>query len=311
MSISMLFSPIITPPLLGDSKFMVESENSKDTFYTCDMLSGYCSCPMGSTCAPCKHKSAVAKHFKIALFSVAPSSDPKMRAMYHFIALGKVLPAHMYRNIGDSHVVPDVENYIENIGDSLKDSITEEDPALLHDVFDDSESDDAAEDVGSDVEEVYDSELVRKRFAEALDEYKTKILDYHVENPQDPSANKAMIAMTKTMKRSMKCLPLTIQNQMHNFGKGTIATNRTKHGGVIKVNSPATSRRTFKVPGRGPAPLGRPLKDRSGKVQMFVGEEDDLLARSDKPFNFKPKKQHNLAKSVQNNETAPKRHTKQ
>ena len=182
---------------------------------------------------------------------------------------------------------------------------------MLHDVFDDSENDDAAEDVGSDVEEVYDSELVRKRFAEALDEYKTKILDYHVENPQDPSANKAMIAMTKTMKRSMKCLPLTIQNQMHNFGKGTIATNRTKHGGVIKVNSPATSRRTFKVPGRGPAPLGRPLKDRSGKVQMFVGEEDDLLARSDKPFNFKPKKQHNLAKSVRNNETAPKRHTKQ
>ena len=58
---------------LGDSKFMAESENSKNTFYTCDMLSGYCSCPMGSTCAPCKHKSSVAKHFKIALFSVAPS----------------------------------------------------------------------------------------------------------------------------------------------------------------------------------------------------------------------------------------------
>ena len=34
---------------LGDSKLMVESENSKNTFYTCDMLSGYCSCPMGST----------------------------------------------------------------------------------------------------------------------------------------------------------------------------------------------------------------------------------------------------------------------
>ena len=33
-------------------------------------------------------------HFKIALFSVAPVSDPKMRAIYHFIALGKVLPAN-------------------------------------------------------------------------------------------------------------------------------------------------------------------------------------------------------------------------
>ena len=47
---------------------------------------------------------------------------------------------------------------------------------------------------------------------------------------------------------------------------------------MIKVNSPATSRRTFKVPGRGPAPLGRPLKDRSGRVQIFVSEEDDLVA---------------------------------
>ena len=81
--------------------------------------------------APCKHKSAVAKHFKIALFSVAPSSDPKMREMYHFIALGKVLPAHMYRNISDSDVVPDVENYIENIGASLKDSITERRPSFV------------------------------------------------------------------------------------------------------------------------------------------------------------------------------------
>ena len=34
--------------------------------------------------------------------------------------------------------------------------------------------------------------------------------------------------MTKTLRRSMKCLPATIQNQMHNFGKGTIATNRSK-----------------------------------------------------------------------------------
>ena len=35
-----------------------------------------------------------------------------------------------------------------------------EDPALLHDVFDDSENDDAAEDVGSDVEEAYNSCLL-------------------------------------------------------------------------------------------------------------------------------------------------------
>ena len=221
------------------------------------------------------------------------------------------MPAHMYRNIGDRDAVPDVESYIENIGASVKDGTNEEEQVLLHEEGVEDIIDDIPEDEGSETEEAYDSEQVRRKFAEALDEYKSKILDYHVQNPQDPSANKAMIAMTKTMKRSMKCLPLTIQNQMHTFGKGTMATNRSKHGGIIKVNSPATSRRTFKVPGKGPAPLGRPVKDRSGKVQMFVGEEDDMVVRSDKPLMFKPKKQHNLAKSVQNNETAPKRHTKQ
>ena len=124
---------------------------------------------------------------------------------------------------------------------------------------------------------------------EILDEYKAKILQYHVENPQDPSANKAMLAMTKTLKRSIKCVPLTIQSQMHNFGKGTVGTNCSKHGRMIKVNSPATSRRTFKVPGRGPAPLGRPLKDRSGRVQMFVSEEDGGKIRQTIPIQTKEK----------------------
>ena len=120
-----------------------------------------------------------------------------------------------------------------------------------------------------------------------------------------------MIAMTKTLRRSMKCLPATIQNQMHNFGKGTIAKNRSKKGGTIKVNSPSLSRRTFKVPGRGPAPQGRPLQDRSGKVQMVVTEDGNMITRSGKALKFTAKKKHNLAKSVKENETAPKKHTKQ
>ena len=96
-------------------------------------MSGYCSCPMGINCAPCKHKSAVAKHFKIALFSVAPSMDPKMRAMYHFIALGKVLPSHMYRNLGDCQNEPEIDSYIQNIGKHSKGNCEEDD--LLHFFF--------------------------------------------------------------------------------------------------------------------------------------------------------------------------------
>ena len=32
---------------LGGGKFMVESEKGENKFYTCDMMSGYCSCPIG------------------------------------------------------------------------------------------------------------------------------------------------------------------------------------------------------------------------------------------------------------------------
>ena len=39
---------------------------------------------------------------------------------------------------------------------------------------------------------------------------------------------------------------------MHEFGKGTVGNSRTKNGRVT-VNPPALSRRSFKVPGRGPA----------------------------------------------------------
>ena len=163
----------------------------------------------------------------------------------------------------------------------------------------------------SDEEESFDTQLIRRNFSEAFEEYRNKILEYQSNNPQDPSINRAMIAMTKTLRRSMKCLPATIQNQMHNFGKGTIAKNRSKKGGTIKVNSPSLSRRTFKVLGRGPAPQGRPLQDRSGKVQMVVTEDGDMIARSGKALKFTAKKKHNLAKSVKENETAPKKHTKQ
>jgi len=91
----------------------------------------------------------------------------------------------------------------------------------------------------------------------------------------------------------------------------TVASNKTKHGGVIPVNPAAKSRRTVKVPGRGPAPLGRPLKNQSDRVQVTVTEEDDLLSKSDKPTTSHIKKKHDLTQTIKNNESLPKNHTKQ
>ena len=123
--------------------------------------------------------------------------------------------------------------------------------------------------------------------------------------------NKAMMAITRSMKRSLKSRPLTLQSQMHNFAAGTVGKSKTKCGGVINVNPPSIARQAFKVPGRGPAPLGRPLRDRAGQTQMFITDDRDIIARSDGNFSQQTEKTHKFAKILERNTSAPNRHKKQ
>ena len=71
---------------LGENNFMVQSESKPEVFFSVDMKSGFCSCPVGITCAPCKHKSSISKFYGVAEFSVVPQTDPCQRALYHFLA---------------------------------------------------------------------------------------------------------------------------------------------------------------------------------------------------------------------------------
>ena len=296
---------------LGDNVYLVESENNKGEWYTYNLLSGYCSCPVGITCAPCKHKAAVTRITGKAQFTQTPKNDPCQRAMYHYIAWGRTLEPHMYHNIGDSVSEPQVATYIsEKLQKSptiLHESLFLDDPAIIAALPADEDN----EDEDSSTEEEYNADLVRERFIAAIDSYKDQILNHHENNLQDPATNNAMMAFTKTLKKSLNCKPTTWQKQMHEFGKGTVATNRTKYGGAIAVNPPAVARRTFKVPGRGSAPMGRPNIQIVDRTQLVVTEEDDFIAKSDKSTKQTTKKAHNFAKSIRKNETLPKRHTKQ
>ena len=98
---------------------------------------------------------------------------------------------------------------------------------------------------------------------------------------------------------------------MHDFGIGTVAKSRTKHGGVTTGNAPALANRTFKIPGRGPAPLGCPLKAQNKRCQLVVSQEEDHIAMSDKDLRQPINKVHKQAENVNNNETIPRGHTKQ
>ena len=57
--------------------------------------------------------------------------------------------------------------------------------------------------------------------------------------------------------------------------------------------------------------IGLKLMNKAGQFQMFVTDNEDIFAKSDKVFRPQLKKPHNLAKTVESNESAPNRHTKQ
>ena len=106
---------------IREETYIVESENIKDKWYTCNMHTGYCSCPVGSTCAPCKHKSAVAKYTGKANFTVSPNYDP-----CHYIAWGRTLQPHMYRNINDPISEPQINEFITKIHNNTDETLQQQ-----------------------------------------------------------------------------------------------------------------------------------------------------------------------------------------
>ena len=81
---------------------------------------------------------------------------------------------------------------------------------------------------------------------------------------------------------------------MHTFGKGGATARNTKRGRGINPNPPAISARF--APGRGPAPLGRRLKARSGTTT--VGNVDIM---SENPPQYANRRPHNFTYVVDNN----------
>ena len=94
--------------------FAVQSLTDPDVWYSCNMYSGYCQCMGGHNCGPCVHKSGIALHFKVAMFNVLPSMDPRSRALYHLIAVGQSQDAAWYRTSEDHDEVADVDQFVED-----------------------------------------------------------------------------------------------------------------------------------------------------------------------------------------------------
>ena len=94
---------------------------------------------------------------------------------------------------------------------------------------------------------------------------------------------------------------------MHNFAIGTVGIQSIKMWRSNKSKPPITSEKCL---GEALLHLVAPSKTGLDK-HMFVTDDEDIFAKSDKSFTPQLKKAHNLAKNVERNESAPNRHTKQ
>ena len=181
----------------------------------------------------------------------------KKQAMYHYIAIGTTLKAHMYRKRDDDQSVPDIEKYInEKLMRKLPEVNIEVD--MNADVEMNVEVELNVE-VEPDDEEARD---VKDFFLKSLQEYGEKVAAM-----TDRNSIKAMKAMTKTLRKSMKCNPQTIQQQLHTFGKGVRHPGNPSGGGLsTPIHLQYRPDWLLGVD----QPLGRHYKDRRGQVVKLI-----------------------------------------
>ena len=87
---------------VDNGQFYVESQSVPGAYYEVDMKTGFCSCYIGRTRAPCKHKTSIHHHFGIAEFNVLPTQSPSQRAKWLFIATGVEVDASWCRGLRDT-----------------------------------------------------------------------------------------------------------------------------------------------------------------------------------------------------------------
>ena len=159
---------------------------------------------------------------------------------FHFIGMGKTLEPHMYRKQGDSSV-PDIESYIkQKLSTSRQESGTNTADDFENENCQENVCQEDSDDEGEQFEEEF--EKSRMDFVKAFEMYKDRVLALNLNNPAN---KKAMRAFTKTLTKSVGCIDVTIQTQLHTFGKGTAGARKTKSGRIINPNPPAISARLF------------------------------------------------------------------
>ena len=297
---------------LGELKFLVQSEKNKDTYYQVDMVSGFCECRAGVNCGPCKHKGAIAKFKNIAEFNILPESDPNMRALYHYIADGKICTNTWYRDLDKPNEITNVAVFVEERTSNATCPTTEEIPNDSEvERFADSDSDEFVNEVtNNDTEDDDDDEKegTLSNFTAAVDALKTNILNLYNKN-----LKKGVKFFTKKIQKMAKQTSTSLEKSLFDIGKELNKPGnklkKKKIGKLIPVQVTAKSRREYKHRGRVVGVAGRRHKDQKSRKQMVVNDDSEIVYHTlPKQKKTKNKQSHSLKDAVDNNRPGAKKH---
>ena len=254
----------------GGNYIVMEERNGKEKYYRLNINSGFCECSKGKNCGPCDHKSAVAKHFKVSGFSVLPETDPHMRAMWHYIAFGKTLGNHWYRDLHDKKPI-DIEAFIsERLEEESDDSEGE------REIFHEAEAEEF-EDIEEEDTDKNCIENVVDKFKEKWRKYGEQVLLQLTVGSPNQNLVKAVKSANKILIKSLKSQSQTLANQLIWFGKDQHKKIvRGKVRGKINVQPTAVARSKANGTarrGRKMCSKGRPYKSKEGIFYMSDGTQ--------------------------------------
>ena len=264
---------------LGNKCFMVESETTGGKLYYVDMITGFCSCPCGVCCSPCKHKSAVAYKFGIAEFSVIPTMDPKSRALFYYLGTGKQLPDWHFRPLSGKEMETAGAKYVEEVTQEtipndgrLRNFVPEvldiEEEAVVINYDINIERDNTGvEDLEIEREET-DKKVTLEDFMEKIEAFKIRI-----ENRLDNNkiSTKSLKSFNLSMKHVLEGNDSKLQDTLFKFTKEKYTRNRNnsgrkkqKTGKAIPTQMNRRNMRTYKQKGKKTSASGRRPDPTSG-----------------------------------------------
>ena len=260
--------------LIEGSSYIVESQSQPGQFWNVNMKNGFCECPQGSSRGPCKHKAAVHKYFKVAEFSILPSNDNRIKAMYHFIAVGKVMDPDHYCGLSDDDTAENLDNFVEQHLPSNTSVTSPSEPSGHTD-----QSNQMDEDNVLNAEEEEEKEKYWQMHMKNMTELTKQMLD---ENWADESFRKAFIMFTKRYKKAVSSNQNTFVSSLYTFGKD----KKMKNSRHIPMQTTAIQRRKHNEKGLGRRPAMPGRKDNLEHADADDVEEiEELNLEADQFIN--------------------------